>query len=34
VVEIGHMLRGRLYDGAHALASRAEARFRRAAVRA
>jgi hypothetical protein len=34
VVEIGHMLRGKLYDQAHALASRAETRFRRAAVRA
>jgi hypothetical protein len=34
LVEIGHMLRGKRYDEAHALASRAEVRFRRAAARA
>jgi hypothetical protein len=33
-IEIGHMLRGKRYDEAHALASRAEARFRRAAAQA
>jgi hypothetical protein len=34
LVEVAHMLRGKRYDEAHALASRAEVRFRRAQARA